>query len=82
MRGKRGVVNHPHVVRIRTALSVNQLELWFSANCKGDWSITVEDAPAGATRRTVAVHFEDFDEEQAFEQAYKNLERPPGSSAD
>ena len=76
------MVKHPHVVRIRTALSVNQLELWFTANCRGDWSITIEDAPGDATRRTVAVHFEDFDEQQAFEQAYKKLDRPTGSSAD
>ena len=69
------VIEYPHVVRIKTVLSVSQLEKWFSANCRGEWSIRVEDGPAGTSRRTVAVSFADRDERLAFEAAYKKLLR-------
>ena len=70
------MIEYPHVVRIRTALSVSQLEKWFSANCRGNWSIRVEDARESESRRTVAVSFEDAEEQRTFEAAYKRLLRP------
>ena len=69
------MIEYPHVVRIKTALSVGQLEKWFSANCRGEWSIKVESSGGATSRKTVAVSFQDDAERRAFETAYNKLLR-------
>lgn len=60
-------------IKFKTSASIEVIEDWLEANCKGEWDVDIEAISTGLRQKSVAVYFETDDDREAFKAAYKNF---------